>query len=83
MINGQAAAWIFVDNGKCGAGDCCVTTQSGNETFGEKSFAASEFAFEGQNGSNPDIFHSELPPNCLGFSWAVGSERSHRAMFDV
>jgi hypothetical protein len=38
-----------VDNGERGAGDCCVTTQAGNETFGEKSFAASEFAFEGQN----------------------------------
>jgi hypothetical protein len=43
------SAWIFVNNGKRGAGDCCVTTQSGNETFGEKSFAASEFSFKGQN----------------------------------
>jgi hypothetical protein len=24
-----------------------------------------------------------LPPNCLGFSRAVGNERSHLAMFDV
>jgi hypothetical protein len=72
-----------VDNGERRAGDRRVTTQAGNETFGEESFAAPEFAFEGQNGSNPDVFHGELPSNCLGFSWAVGNERSHLAMFDV
>src|SRR5213592_2881935 len=83
MINRQTSSRIFMDNGKRRAGDCCITTQAGNETFCEKSFAASQFAFECQNRSNTDIFRSELPANCLGFSWAVGNERSHRAMFDV
>ena len=67
-----------MQDGECGASHIRAAAQSVDDTFDEQCFAAPQVSLESQNGANPDVL-CNLPPDCFGFSWAVGNERSHAA----
>ena len=81
MVNRHSAPSIFVHDGKRGASHIGAASQSGDETFDEHRFPASQVSLQSQNRSDADLFR-KLPPDRLRFSWAVGNERSHLAIFD-
>ena len=81
MVNRQSPSSIFMQDGECGASHIRAAAQTGDDAFDEQRFAAPQVSLESQNGSNTDVLCS-LPPDCFGFSWAVGNERSHLSIAD-
>ena len=70
-----------MQDGEGGARDIGAACQPGDETFNEHRLTASQVSFESQNRSDADILRKS-PSDRLGFSWAIGNERSHQAIFD-
>lgn len=81
MVNRHSAPSIFVHDGKRGAGHIGPASQPGDKTLDEQRFTASQVSLQRQNRSDADLLR-KLPPDRLRFSWAVGNERSHLAIFD-
>ena len=63
------------------AGHIGAASQPGDETFSEQRFAAPQLSLKSQNRLDLDILRKS-PPDRLGFSCAVGNERSHGAEVD-
>src|SRR6266516_3689032 len=81
MINRESPSSIFMQDGERGARHIRTTAQPGDDTFDEQRLTAPQVSFESQNRSDTDILRN-LPPDCFGFSWTVGNERSHLSIAD-
>ena len=81
MVNRQSPSSIFMHDSECGASHIRAAAQTGDDAFDEQRFAAPQVSLKSQNGSNTDLL-CNLPPDCFGFSWAVGNERSHLSIAD-
>src|SRR5947207_13041619 len=72
---------IFVNDCKGGTGYGSAAFQPCDEALGKLGFSTTQFAFERQDRSHIKLFR-ELATDCLGFSRAIGNERSHLAIGD-
>ena len=65
-----------MQDAESGARDIAAGSQTGDETFDEHRFPASQLALESQSRSGADVLR-ELLAGRFRFSWAFGNERSH------